>query len=336
MTNKIYEKIKNIIKESLPFFLTWIALFFIFFYEFPYSIEAPGGTINVSNRIEVDNSYKSKGSLNMAYVTEFPSSIVFMLYAKLNSEWTISKEEDVVLENETLKDDQIRNKILLKEANSNAVVLAYTKANKKIKINDTKTLVTYVLENAKTDLKVGDEILKIENIDINNIEDVRNSIQQYNVNDEITIVVKNNGKEYIRKASIYEENARKYIGFVMSQIYEYEATPNIKIKSKASESGPSGGLMTTLAIYDKLVKEDITKGKKIVGTGTIDLNGNVGSIGGVRFKLAGAVKDKADIFLVPAGENYDEAEQIKKEKKYNIKIVPVSTFDEALNFLSNL
>ena len=58
---------------------------------------------------------------------------------------------------------------------------------------------------------------------------------------------------------------------------------------------------------NNLTEEDITKGKKIVGTGTIEEDGSVGSIGGVKYKLNGAVRQKADIFLVPAGENYEEA-----------------------------
>ena len=50
-----------------------------------------------------------------------------------------------------------------------------------------------------------------------------------------------------------------------------------------------------LAMYDALTREDITKGKTIAGTGTIDANGNVGAIGGVIYKLSGAVKNNADI-----------------------------------------
>ena len=72
--------------------------------------------------------------------------------------------------------------------------------------------------------------------------------------------------------------------------------------------------MMALSIYGNLTNQDLTNGKTIVGTGTIDIDGNVGSIGGVKYKLIGAVKNKADIFIVPNGENYDEAIKIKKEK----------------------
>ena len=113
-----------------------------------------------------------------------------------------------------------------------------------------------------------------------------------------------------------------------------DTTPKIEIDYKASESGPSGGLMLALSIYNSLVKEDITKGRVIVGTGCIDEDGSVGSIGGVEYKLKGAVKNGADIFLVPNGENYEEAIKLKKDNDYKIKIKGISTFDEALEYLS--
>ena len=117
--------------------------------------------------------------------------------------------------------------------------------------------------------------------------------------------------------------------------YEYDANPDVKVKSKSSEAGSSGGLMMTLTIYNKLVEQDITKGKKIVGTGTIDINGNVGEIGGVKYKLIGAVKNKADIFICPE-ENYEEAISVAKEKDYDIKIISAKTFDEVITKLADM
>ena len=93
--------------------------------------------------------------------------------------------------------------------------------------------------------------------------------------------------------------------------------------------------MTALTVYSYLTDTDLAKNKTVVGTGTIDKDGNVGEIGGVKYKLIGAVKNKADIFLVPNGENYEEAIKVKKEKNYDIKIVGVSTLKEAINELKN-
>ena len=90
--------------------------------------------------------------------------------------------------------------------------------------------------------------------------------------------------------------------------------------------------MLSLAIYNSLVKQDITHGKTIVGTGTIDKNGQVGPIDGIKYKIKGVVKKHVDLFLVPK-DNLKEALKVKKKNHYKIKIVGVSTFDEALNYL---
>ena len=92
------------------------------------------------------------------------------------------------------------------------------------------------------------------------------------------------------------------------------------------------GLITTLEIYNRLIKKDITKGLKIAGTGTIEEDGSIGEIGGVKYKILGAAKDKADIFIVPEG-NYKEAKQYIKDKKIKIKLIKVSTIKETIEKL---
>ena len=54
------------------------------------------------------------------------------------------------------------------------------------------------------------------------------------------------------------------------------------------------------------------------------------------YKLSGAVAGDADIFLVPSGENYEECIKLKKEKGYDIEIVEIKTFDDAIEYLENL
>lgn len=90
--------------------------------------------------------------------------------------------------------------------------------------------------------------------------------------------------------------------------------------------------MLSLAIYNAISDEDITKGRTVVGTGTIDILGNVGEIDGVKYKLLGANNNDAEIFLCPM-ENYEEALEVKEEFNLNIDIHGVATFDEALEYL---
>ena len=92
--------------------------------------------------------------------------------------------------------------------------------------------------------------------------------------------------------------------------------------------------MMSLSIYDAISPLDLAKGRKIIGTGTIAPDGTVGAIGGVKYKLIGAVKNKADIFLVPK-DNYEEAKEVAKDYKFNIKIISVSSLKEAIKELES-
>ena len=94
--------------------------------------------------------------------------------------------------------------------------------------------------------------------------------------------------------------------------------------------------MLTLTIYNAISGEDLIKGRNIAGTGTINLDGTVGEIDGVKYKLMGAVKVNADIFIAPSGDNYEECVKLKRDNKYKIKIIGVSTIEEAIEKLENL
>ena len=67
-------------------------------------------------------------------------------------------------------------------------------------------------------------------------------------------------------------------------------------------TGPSAGLMVALATYQLATPTDLLHGRIVAGTGTIDLSGNVGPIGGIGEKVAGAERDGATLFLAPAEE----------------------------------
>ena len=125
------------------------------------------------------------------------------------------------------------------------------------------------------------------------------------------------------------------VGAVVTETFDVKSDEKVSFNFKDRESGSSGGLMLTLTIYSHLNEIDLTGGKTIVGTGTIDINGNVGEISGIKYKLIGAVNKGADVFLVPVGENYEDAKKLKEERNYDIELVPVATFEEALKYLEN-
>ncbi len=96
--------------------------------------------------------------------------------------------------------------------------------------------------------------------------------------------------------------------------------------------GPSAGLMFALGIIDRLADEDLTGGRFIAGTGTIDANGAVGPIGGVLLKMITAREAGATVFLVPADNCAEALTQVPD----GLQLVRVGTLDEATQALATL
>jgi len=334
MFYKIYVKIRNFIVENIKFILSIIVLILLFEIELPYVIYKPGGSINLNKRVEVERGYLSEGTLEMAYVSLVKGSIPFLGLAYVLPDWDIAPKEEVAMDDESIQEVLEKDKIYLQEAINNATMVAFKAADKKIKITNIINNVIYITEEAETTLQDYDQILSVENIKISSLDDLKKIVNQKEAGDIINIKIRRDGKENTATAKVYSTDDGLKIGVSIVNTYEYETDPEVEVKTKSSESGPSGGLMTSLSIYNALVREDITKGRKIVGTGTITRDGIVGEIGGVKYKLMGAVKNKADIFICPKA-NYNEAINVAKEKNYDIKIISVGTFDDALNYLIN-
>ncbi len=334
MFTKLYEKIKEIIKENYLFIPFYFVLVAVCLYPLPFYIYNGGGTIDVTDRVEIENGYASRGSYNLCYVSELQATLPGYLLAKILPSWDIVPMEDLALNKEETEEDlMIRDQIYLNDANMNAIYLAYQKAGKEFKVTDVKNYVIYLDTYSKTDLKIGDDIRKVDGKAVTGLNDLQKVVQEKNVGDILTFEVIRDGKDVTCTGEIIKQENNQLLGVALQTSYIYETNPEIELHFSENEAGPSGGLMLTLAIYDQLVPEDITKGRKIAGTGTIDYEGKAGPIGGVKYKLAGAVSDGADIFIVPNGENYEEAKKLQQEKNYDIEIIGVDTFEDALEKL---
>jgi len=335
MISKIYEKTKKFISLN---YKELIFLFVIFMtFPIPYYICVGGGTIDLGKRLEIEDSYQEKGSFNLAYVSELKANLPFYLLSFVIPSWErVEIETYQISEDETIEEITNRDRLYLDDSTQSAIYVAYTKAGKTFEITNHNYFIYFVDERANSNIMVGDILLSIDGIEEINTDKLRQYINSKNIGDEVTLKLVRNTKELELKTPVFEENGDKYVGVACFDILDYETDPKIELNFKESESGPSGGFTLALAIYNKLTKEDITNGKKIVGTGTIDLDGNIGEIGGVKYKLMGAVKKNADIFIVPNGSNYDECIKLKEEKKYKIEIIGVDNFDDALEKLSKI
>ncbi|WP_030324962.1 S16 family serine protease [Streptomyces flavochromogenes] len=104
----------------------------------------------------------------------------------------------------------------------------------------------------------------------------------------------------------------------------------------ADIGGPSAGLLFSLGIVEKLDGDgaggDLTGGRVIAGTGTIDADGAVGAVGGVSLKTQAAARDGATVFLVPKAECSDAQAELPK----GMRLVPVTALSDAVASLKAL
>ena len=322
--------IKKIIKENYKFLLVLIVLGLFFYLKLPYYIMAPGGTINITDRVELDGYKIEDGSINMLYVSEYKATPSMCLYSMIIG-YDINKNDDRKISNESIDEIEKRNKIMRDNSLDIALMVAYKKAGKFIDIKSKKNIV--IASTSDNGLMVGDIILEVDNDVVEDASAIRKIINNKKENDYVTFKVLRGDREKVIKSKIYLEDGNKVVGVVIITDYDYNIEPKLDLKFRNSESGSSGGLMLTLTIYNALVKEDIIKGRNIAGTGTIAYDGTVGEIDGVKYKIMGASKDNIDIVFVPSS-NYEEAINTKKKYNYKMEIVKVDTFDEVLEYLS--
>ena len=329
---KIRDEIVKFFKENIKYLVLFIVLILLFTIELPYKVYAPGGMVELSKRVNVENGYATNGTLGMAYVSMIKGSIPYLLLSYVIPDWDIVSDTEIKYDNETMKERIEVDKISTEQSISSAIIASYTLAGKSVKVNEEVVHITYIDEHANTDLKLLDIVKSVEGQKIKNTKELKELLKNYRAGDKVTFQVLRSGKEIECTATLYDSSDGAKVGVMLTETYDIEETPNCSVTMKQSESGPSGGLMMSLQIYNDLTEEDITKGKKIIGTGTIDNEGNVGAIGGVKYKLIGAARKHADIFLVPT-DNYEEAISVKESHKLDINIMAVSTLKDAIEAL---
>ena len=129
-----------------------------------------------------------------------------------------------------------------------------------------------------------------------------------------------------------DHGGQALIGIAADQSFSKITLPRKVAIASGNIGGPSAGLAFTLEVMRQLGR-DVTHGYKVAATGTMDLAGRVGPIGGVEQKTWGVRDAGAQVFLVPAGEN---ARIAKKNAGPNLKIIPVTSLTQALDALAAL
>jgi len=307
--------------------LTWSLLILLgaaMFIPVPYVMTSPGpvfNTIGEVNKIELisisgTETYPTEGELDMTTVSEYggPQEGLDMfqaIWGWIDPDRRVVPRESVYPEGETEEENIARNVEAFSTSQSYAIAAAMDYLDQPIK---EQVIVTSVgLDTPAQDkLRAGDEILTVDGVPMTTPEQVVEAVRSKPIGTDLNFsvmrgdskldVVVTSGTRSDDPATEQDEATIPYIGIGID--INYSAEFEIKF-GVTGVGGPSAGTLFAIGIIDKLTPGALTQGKIIAGTGTIDPDGNVGEIGGIRQKLIGARDAGAVLFLAPAG-NCDE------------------------------
>ena len=178
-------------------------------------------------------------------------------------------------------------------------------------------------------LQKDDLIIELNKDTVSSVSDFIGQLRTYEIGDTISISYIRDGKLQNFETKLIEHVEYKgepMVGFLAStpnEVYEFPFEVDIKT---GEVGGPSAGLLMALNVYNLLTLEDITKGKVIAGTGTIEIDGSVGPVGGIKQKVIAAKRIGAALILVPTS-NFNEAIKLSDR---DTSIIAVDSFQEAL------
>lgn len=181
-------------------------------------------------------------------------------------------------------------------------------------------------------LRVGDEILSVDGQPVNSPAALVQAVRSHQPGESVQLTIRRDGATKtvtVQTQPAPDNPSQPQIGFSVGQKTDFPFQVKIHLDNVG---GPSAGLMFALGIYDKLTPTDLTGGTFVAGTGTLDDQGDVGPIGGIRQKLAAAAQKGAKVFLVPAG-NCSEALQ---DPPQGVTLARVTDFQSALNVLQGV
>lgn len=353
LLKEIFKNIKeaSLIKKifSVLIVALYIFILVICFKKVDVEVATPGVINNPLSSATIDTENENSYIGTIGIYTYKRISLIQYWLAKGDNEmalYDINKNTDL-----SSKEEQNQGIIMKDNSVISALIVAYRAASL---IDDSITIseedlylgvtVSAIYSYSDTDLKVGDLITKVNGESFNNLQEFNELCSKTkNERDYIQFSVEREGKDkeiecYAKIKEVENSNGEKYKAIGISVDSTYAApltTPTYTINNDHTSIGPSGGAMTALAFYNKLVSFDVTRGKKVVGTGTIDADGVLGQIGGVEQKIVTAKNYGIDIFFVDALD-YDDAKAAYDLYDCKFELVSVEKFSDILDYLETI
>jgi PDZ domain-containing protein len=323
-----------------------IALVVLTFLPTPYVIQRPGPVYNTLGTaadkdgeqvplIAVDGAetFETGGSLDLTTVQVVGNRQRTPSWFELALAWTDSSKAVVPLdsvfpEGVTTEERDAQNATLMVDSQHEATAAALGELG-----YDTGAHVAVVeaVEGTPADgvLEPDDIITAIDGTVVDSAKQLRQKIQDAE-GSAVELTVLRAGDEKTVKVTPEERTADGkttwVVGVTLRTDYDFPIDVTIQLDNVG---GPSAGMMFALGIIDTLTPGELNGGEDVAGTGTIEADGTVGPIGGIRQKLYGARDAGADYFLAPESNCDDVVGHVPD----GLTVVSTSTLEESVHAL---
>lgn len=320
----------------------------------PYYAMSPGPVSDVSDFIHVAEPYETtEGELFFLTVSLQEVNVIEWVAAKLDGRVDLAPVENIRPAGVTQEELRVYNLNLMDRSKDDAKYVALTYLGYDVTYNGSGALISSTIEESAAEgiLQEGDVIVAVEGAPVEFSADAVRLIGGRSPGDELTLTIQRTDIDnpdvvdtvdvslalgpyrfVDEDGNVLDDPDRGMVGVMLTDADVEVVFPvDVEIDSQ-NIGGPSAGLMFTLEIIDALTEEDLTQGRRIAGTGTIDADGNVGPIGGMKQKTYGAIDAGAEYLLVPA-DNYEEAVEAAGD---DIILIRVATIQDAMTFLASL
>lgn len=310
----------------------------------PYVVYSPGRAYDVLGlnrdgrplvQITDGADYPTNGRLSMTTVSVSSADsrvtlpqVVFAWFHRDHDALPRQSVYDESKTSEQVKTEELR---MMSTSQGDAVVAGLRAANIPVEELPMVSAVT-IAGPANDRLKPGDLLLQVGGTPVQTPDQAREAIRAHAVGEPIEFRLWRAGKEETATVTSAASSSNREIpavGVNLGVGYRYH--PRVTFGVDEQIGGPSAGLVFALAVYDRATPGQLIDGRWIAGTGTIDAEGKVGPIGGIKEKVAGARKAGATMFLVPR-ENCRDLAGVRTD----MKLVRVDSLSSAIDSLHKL
>ena len=295
----------------------------------------PGAALNVPPLLSTGGpNTQPRGQLLMTTVSFSDLSAVQMVRAWFEPHHEIVQRSSLIPANMSPGDYGEVQLQVFRDSTRLAAAIGLKAAGYSVRIDGGGAVVRVVGKGGPVDgrLEPGDIITAAAGHQVVSVGDLIQALQSAGANKEITLDVLRGDQRLTVRVQPELPNAA---GVPVLDVAIEDALPKVTLPfnieiSRHDIAGPSAGLMTALAVYTVTSGDDLTRGRKIAGTGTIDRKGDVGPVGGVVEKVVAAANAGATLFLVPTADA--ESAQVAAQG-HGISVVPVASLSTAMEKL---